>query len=104
MGRYGECGEYGVVGEKAYVRWGVVYIPIPPLKSKKVQSTPPRMTKTATQSIIKPSTTKKQPPPQKAHIKTPIKAFVIFLLIVLALFVFLIVKKLLNAFIVIVYY
>ncbi len=25
----------GVVGEKAYVRWGVVYIPIPPLKSKK---------------------------------------------------------------------
>lgn len=104
MGRYGECGEYGVVGEKAYVRWGVVYIPIPPLKSQKGSIHAPPYDKNNHSTIIKPSTTKKQPPPQKTHIKTPIKAFVIFLLIVLALFVFLIVKKLLNAFIVIVYY
>ena len=98
MGRYGECGEYGVVGEKAYVRWGVVYIPIPPLKSQKVSPTPPRIQKTTHQaSTIK---HKKQPPPQK----TPIKNNYNFISITCCFIVFFNSKKLLNAFIVIVYY
>lgn len=56
------------------MRWGVVYIPIPPLKSQKGSIHAPRMTKTTTQTIIKPSTTKKTTTTTKSAYKNTYKS------------------------------